>query len=272
MESDHPGNGNFDANKFRGVLAGYDQPKAEMSFDLNVNDNSNHPYIHPDDSHFGDQSSSSSSLSPHNMIRDGKQLLSIELQSIEDQLSEQNKVRVYFKFVYLLVFNKKNSQQMPSTSCPNLTQTPDSVHWNQIAQNNPHLNNNNNMPNRNPSYVINTKQQFDHGNGNSNSLFWSSPTSSNAVQSYHNHQRQHPTMIQPTATHATGHHSSMFSTSMSAMPPSNVAENYEYGIDSGMRELKMRFESDLEEHDKQWEQRSSSSNANNQLYASSIRQ
>lgn len=169
-----------------------------------------------------------------------------------------------FKF-----YNVHLLQQIPSISCPNLTQTPDSVLWNQIAQTSHHLNNNNNMPNRNTNFTINNKQPpFEHTNANS--LFWSTPTTSTGDQSYHNHQ--HPSMMQSTTPHSSGQHSSMFSSSIAAMLPSNLAENYEFGIDSGMRELKMRFESDLEEHDKQWEQRSTSSNANNQLYASSIRQ
>lgn len=157
---------------------------------------------------------------------------------------------------------------MPSTSCPNLTYTPDSVLWNQIAQNSQHLNNNNNMPNRNTNYTTNSKAQYEQGN--SNSLFWST-TASTAPQSYHSHP--HANTQQPTTAQATGNYNSgIFSSSISSMLPSNMAENYEFGIDSGMRELKMRFESDLEEHDKQWEQRSSSSNANNQLYSSSIHQ
>lgn len=103
MQTDHPGVGNFDAAKFRSGLTGFEHQSPEISFDLKVNDNSIHPYMHQDDSHFGDKSSSSSSLSPHTMAQDGKQLLSIELQSIEDQLSDQNKVRMSSAIVFCLI-------------------------------------------------------------------------------------------------------------------------------------------------------------------------
>lgn len=166
-------------------------------------------------------------------------------------------------FVFYVFF-----QQIPSASCPNLTKTPDSVLWNQMTQNNNnnHLNNNTNVVNRNTNYPNTVKQQFDQGNPNS--LFWSTPTPS--ARSYQNSQQSH--LLQTTSPHASGQNSSLFSSSLSPMQTSSVAENYDFGIDTGMRELKMRFESDLEEHDKQWEQRSTSNSANNQLYASSIRQ
>lgn len=87
------GDMHFDASNFRGVLSGYENPSADIRFDLHVNDNPiQHYNNHQDDGNFGDKSSSSSSLSPHAMTRNGKHLLSIELQSIEQILSEQNKV------------------------------------------------------------------------------------------------------------------------------------------------------------------------------------
>lgn len=96
-QCEHPVVGNFDATKYRGMPGAYEQSTSKIPFDLNVNDASSYHH-HPVESHFGEKSSStSSSLSPHTMPRD-KQLLSIELQSIEDQLYEQNKVRVSSMF------------------------------------------------------------------------------------------------------------------------------------------------------------------------------